>query len=87
MQQATEVDVGPQDFGVLEMFLVAADLRATMNADEGANVGGSFDLHEHLDIAIVMLILIALFVYGFGAVGRYAGNSLNTPGVTAFFGG
>jgi hypothetical protein len=56
-------------------------------AEEGANVGGSFDVHEHLDIAIVMLILIALFVYGFGAAGRYIGNSINAPGVTAYFGG
>jgi hypothetical protein len=58
-----------------------------MAADESAGVGGSFDLHEHLDIAIVMLILIALFVYGFGAAGRLIGNKTNTPGITAFFGG
>lgn len=56
-------------------------------AEESGSVGGSVDLHEHLDIAIVMLILIAFFVFGFGAAGRYIGNNLNAPGVTAFFGG
>ena len=56
-------------------------------AEESAGVGGSFDLHEHLDIAVIMLILIALFVYAFGAAGRLAGNSINAPGITAFFGG
>ena len=42
---------------------------------------------EHLDIAIVMLVLIALFVHAFGAVGRHVGNRSGRPGVTAFFGG
>jgi hypothetical protein len=42
---------------------------------------------EHLDIAIVLLILIALFVCALQAVGRHVGNSTNSPGVTAFFGG
>jgi hypothetical protein len=56
-------------------------------AEESANVGGSVDVHEHLDIAIVMLLLILFFVCGGMAAGRYIGNSLNAPGVTAFFGG
>ncbi|MGH7239271.1 MAG: hypothetical protein ACREHG_04290 [Candidatus Saccharimonadales bacterium] len=47
----------------------------------------SVDVHEHLDSALVMLILITFFVYGAGALGRYAGNRLNKPGLTAFFGG
>lgn len=42
---------------------------------------------EHLDIAIVLLILVALFVYAFGAVGRSVGNSVGSPGLTSFFGG
>lgn len=54
---------------------------------ESAGVGGSVSLHEHLDIAIVMLLLIAFFVYGIGAVGRAVGNKLGAPGVAAFFGG
>lgn len=58
-----------------------------MAENESGNVGGSFDLHEHLDIAIVMLLLIAFFVYAIGCAGRYVGNATNTPGVTAFFGG
>lgn len=54
-------------------------------AEESA--GAKIDFSEHLNIAIVMLILIALFVYAFGAVGRSIGNKTNSPGVTAFFGG
>lgn len=42
---------------------------------------------ENIDSAIVLLLLIVLFVYGFGAVGRYVGNRLGAPGVTGFFGG
>jgi hypothetical protein len=48
---------------------------------------GSIDFSEHLDIAVIMLILIAFFVYGFGAIGRYIGNTLDAPGVSGFFGG
>jgi hypothetical protein len=42
---------------------------------------------EHLDIAIILLVLFALFVFAFGAVGRSLGNRTNSPGITAFFGG
>lgn len=56
-------------------------------AEESAGVGGSVDLHEHLNIAIVMLLLILLFVSSGQAIGRYIGNKLGAPGVTAFFGG
>lgn len=54
-------------------------------AEESAGASASFN--EHFDIALVFLVLIALFVYGFGAVGRAAGNHFNAPGVTTFFGG
>jgi hypothetical protein len=54
-------------------------------AEESA--GGSVNISEHVNIAVVLLILIALFVYGFGAVGRHVGNKTNSPGVTAYFGG
>jgi len=56
-------------------------------AEESESAGGSVAVSEHFNIAIVMLILIALFVYGFGAAGRALGNQMNAPGVTAFFGG
>jgi hypothetical protein len=52
-------------------------------AGESANV----DLHEHLDNALVMLLLITLFVTAMQAVGRYIGNRTGQSGVTAFFGG
>lgn len=58
-----------------------------MAEDESGSIGGSVDLHEHLDIAIVMLLLIAFFVFAIGGVGRYIGNRSNMPGLTAFFGG
>jgi hypothetical protein len=58
-----------------------------MAEDESAGVGGKVDISEHFNIAIVMLILIALFVFGFGAVGRHVGNKTNSPGITSFFGG
>lgn len=54
-------------------------------AEESA--GGKIDISEHFNIAIVMLILIAFFVYGFGAMGRHLGNKTNSPGITSFFGG
>lgn len=58
-----------------------------MELDESAGISASGGVSEHFDIAIIMLILIAFFVYGFGAVGRYIGNTTNSPGITAFFGG
>lgn len=50
---------------------------------------GSHKAHvsEHVDSAIVLLLLVVLFVYGFGAVGRYVGNRMQWPGLTGFFGG
>jgi hypothetical protein len=50
-------------------------------------VGAKVSLSEHLDTAIVMLILIALFTAAFFAVGRAAGNRFGWTGVTTFFGG
>jgi hypothetical protein len=32
-------------------------------------------------------MIIAVFVYAFGAFGRVVGNRFNQPGVTSFFGG
>jgi hypothetical protein len=50
-------------------------------------VGGKATLRDHIDNPIVVLIIISLFVYGFGAFGRSAGNRFNQPGVVSFFGG
>jgi len=56
-------------------------------AEEEVSEHAAAGLGEHFDNAAIMLILIALFVFGFGAVGRYVGNKLGSPGVTGFFGG
>lgn len=54
---------------------------------DGESASAKLDVSEHLDSAIIMLVLIALFVYAFGAVGRYVGNRAGWSGVTGFFGG
>lgn len=44
-------------------------------------------LREHLDNPLVVLFLIAIFVYAIGGVGRYFGHRTNKPGISSFFGG
>lgn len=56
---------------------------AEVEESERADVG----VRDHFDNAVVMLILIALFVYAFGAVGRAVAKKYNKPGVNTFFGG
>lgn len=60
------------------------------DADESASVGGaseSVGMRDHLDNPLVFLVVIGLFVYGFGCAGRAFGNRVNAPGITGFFGG
>ena len=59
-------------------------------AEEGAAAGGASEkvsARDHFDNPLVFLVIIGLFVYGFGCAGRAAGNRFNKPGVTSFFGG
>jgi hypothetical protein len=72
-----------QGWSISDLDCYSMDIGESAGISEHESAG----ISEHFDIAIIMLILIAFFVYGFGAVGRYIGNSINAPGVTAFFGG
>lgn len=42
---------------------------------------------EKLDNPLFFLVMVAFFVYGFGAVGRWAGSKMGSPGLVSFFGG
>ena len=55
--------------------------------EENASVGERASMRDHMDNPLVFLFLIALFVYGVGCFGRAVGNRMDSPGVTAFFGG
>jgi hypothetical protein len=56
-----------------------------LDLEEGANEKASF--RDHIDNPVVVLIIITLAVYAFGAFGRSAGNRFNKPGIVSFFGG
>jgi hypothetical protein len=56
-------------------------------AEEDVSESAEVGVKEHFDNAVVMLILIALFVYAFGAVGRAIAKKTNKPGINTFFGG
>lgn len=62
-----------------------------MADEEGADLGvgesGKVGVREHIDNPLFVLIIIGLFVYGFGAAGRAIGHAINAPGVVTFFGG
>lgn len=42
---------------------------------------------EKLDNPLFFLSMVAVFVFAFGAFGRWAGNKVGAPGLVAFFGG
>lgn len=58
-----------------------------MAEDEAAGVSENVGVREHIDNPLFVLIIIGVFVYGFGAAGRAVGHAVNSPGVVAFFGG
>lgn len=58
--------------------------------EESAEAGGAsekVEARDHFDNPLVFLVVIGLFVYGFGCAGRALGNRIQKPGITAFFGG
>lgn len=56
-------------------------------AEESGSVSEKATMRDHIDNPITVLMIIAVFVYAFGAFGRVVGNRFNQPGVTSFFGG
>lgn len=58
-----------------------------MADNEEGSVSEKATMRDHLDNPLVFLLVIGVFVYGLGCFGRAAGNRMNQPGVTSFFGG
>ncbi|MGH7239168.1 MAG: hypothetical protein ACREHG_03770 [Candidatus Saccharimonadales bacterium] len=54
--------------------------------NESVSETSEVSLRDHLDNPLLVLVVIAIFVYAVGALGRWAGNSMHAPGVASFFG-